>query len=47
MRNYLLIIICFTVLSCANKEELSPKENPKSVEQNQKSSSEKSQISQI
>ena len=47
MRNYLLILICFTVLSCANKEETSPKENPKSTEQNQRSSQDKSQISQI
>ncbi len=47
MRNYLLLIICFTMLSCATKEEASPKENPKSTEQNQTSSPEGAQMSQI
>ena len=47
MRNYLLLIICFTMLSCATKEEASLKENPKSTEQNQTSSPEVAQMSQI
>ena len=47
MRNYLLLIICFTMLSCANKEEISSKENPKLTEQNQTSSPEGAQMSQI
>ena len=47
MKNYLLLIICFTMLSCANKEEISSKENPKLTEQNQTSSQEQVQMTQI
>ena len=47
MKNYLLLIICFTMLSCANKEEISSKENPKLTEQNKTSSQEQVQMTQI
>lgn len=47
MKNYLLIIMFISILSCSTKEEAAPETESNINEQNQTISSEKSQINQI